>query len=207
MSSLKKPWPIPNIWKDSTVYIIGGGPSINDLDIDLLKGQKVLGTNVSFKYYPWIDAVYFGDCSLYGRIHDDLLKFGGLKITSCNRAPDKGWPGVKRICRGKPSGIDSSRRFRISWNGNSGSSAINVAYWLGAKRIVLIGFDMRRVDKAKNFHNDYQEEKPDFSPFKRYLRHFRQISHDANSLGLEILNASPVSLIEEFPIVKLEDTL
>lgn len=207
MFTPRQPFSIPSIWGGETAYIIGGGPSVNDLDLDLLKDKWTIGVNVAFRYFPWVTAMYFGDCSLYPSIREDLLNYKGLKFCSCGRVPEKGWPGVKRITRGKPSGIDSSRRHRIAWNGNSGTSAINIAYWLGAKRIVLLGFDMRRFDKSKNFHSDYPKESPELSPFKRYLRHFPNVAADAKSLGIEILNCSDISLIEQFPKVKLEDTL
>lgn len=207
MFTPRQSWKIQPIWSGATVYIIGGGPSVNDLDLEPLKERRSIGVNVAFRHYPWVDVMYFGDCSIYGDIRKDLLQYGGLKLSSCGRIPEKGWPGVKRIGRGKPSGIERSRRNKIAWNGNSGSSAINIASWMGATRIVLVGFDMRRVSKKKNFHEDYPREDLNLSPFKRYLRHFPKIAEDAKSLGIEILNASPVSLIKEFPIVKLEDTL
>lgn len=200
------PWKIPPIWEGNTAYIIGGGPSINDMDLNPLRDKRTIGVNVAFRYFPWVDIIYFGDCSLYAEIKDDLRKYCGLKLSSCGRVPEKGWPGVKRLLRGKPAGIDSSFRNKISWNGNSGASAINIAYWLGAKRIVLVGFDMSRTKEAKNFHQDYPRESPTFAPFKRYLKKFPTIAADAKALGVEILNASPVSTIEEFPKVNLEDT-
>jgi len=203
----RQPFKIPPIWSGETAYIIGGGPSLKDQDLSPLQDQRTIGVNVAFRYYPWVDVVYFGDCSLYSAIRKDLLEYKGLKISSCGRVPDHGWPGVKRVTRGKPSGLESSRRDRISWNGNSGSSAINIAFWFGVKRIVLLGFDMRIVDKNKNFHSDYGYEDPLHHPFKRYLRHFDKIAEDAKALGIEILNCSPVSLIEQFQKVKLEDTL
>lgn len=206
MFTPRKLYKIPPLWAGETVYIIGGGPSINDLDLGPLKEKRTIGVNVAFKHYPWVDVVYFGDCSLYTALKDDLLLYRGLKLSSCGRVPAKGWPGVKRVSRGRPSGIETSRRDRIAWNSCSGSSAINIAYWLGAKRIVLLGFDMRRVEKKKNFHGDYPHEDPNLSPFKRYLRHFPKIATDAKRLGIEILNCSDVSLIEQFPKVKLEDT-
>lgn len=104
-------------------------------------------------------------------------------------------------------GIESQDRDAISWNNNSGASAINVSYWLGAKRIVLLGFDMRMVDGKKNYHTDYKGERKNSSIFERHLRGFQQISEDAKQLGIEILNATPNSAVTQFLFVKLEDVI
>lgn len=102
-------------------------------------------------------------------------------------------------------GITSKKDF-VSWNGSSGACAINLAYHMGAKTIVLLGFDMRRVDGEKNWHSDHKEHlKAD--PFSRHLKAFPVIKKDALLLGLTILNATPESAIKQFPFVSLEEVL
>jgi hypothetical protein len=104
----------------------------------------------------------------------------------------------------------------VAWNGNSGASAINLAYWLGAKRVVLIGFDMKLPEdkhnkKAQTHWHNFYEPKWDkrnailSNPYGRFMRHWPQIARDAKNLGLEILNASEGSALTMFPIVKMED--
>jgi hypothetical protein len=93
----------------------------------------------------------------------------------------------------------------ISWNRSSGAAAISLAHRLGARRIVLLGFDMRMVGGEKNWHNDHIEKK--HNPFHRHMRSFPAIARDAAALGLEIINATPGSAIKQFPIVPLEDVL
>lgn len=104
----------------------------------------------------------------------------------------------------KGKGITEDRN-KVCWNGNSGGSAINIAYHLGAKKIVLVGFDMRRVNGEKNFHNDHKEQQ--HNPFRRHLKGFPIIAKDAKRLGLEIINATPGSAIDSFPITTLENVL
>lgn len=115
--------------------------------------------------------------------------------------------------RGKPYGIDTDTE-SVSWNGNSGASAINLAYHIGAKRVVLIGFDMKATPEGKNFHKEYEDkgkktksEKALASLFNRHRKGFPTIKKDAEALGLEILNATPGSAIKDFPIIRLEDVL
>jgi hypothetical protein len=178
------------------------------MDFTPLHSQRVIGVNQAYKLGPWVDVCYFGDCGWYALNSPQIRGYAGLKITSCGRCPEKGWPDVHRVRRTKQHGIESDHRDAIAWNNNSGASAINVAYWLGAKRIVLLGFDMH-LDRAgkKNWHADYRGEQVTPAIFEKHLRGFPQIARDAGQLGIEILNATPDSAVTVFPMVKLEDVV
>ncbi len=51
-------WPIPKIWNKSTVFIIGGGPSLLDIDLSLLHDKRVIGVNQAYKLGNWIDILW-----------------------------------------------------------------------------------------------------------------------------------------------------
>lgn len=214
---------VPKLWPKSTIYILGGGPSINTADLSLIHDERVIGVNNTYgdplpltgpnnnmrHYEPrkWVDICWFGDLKWFRWHRRYLRSFSGL-VMHCNENTNVykiKWIKAVRRSRTKPMGLDSSPA-HICWNRNSGASAINLAYHLGAKRVVLVGFDMRVVDNQKNYHTDHVGEKP-HDPFKRFLQVFKYIAADADKLGLEIINATPNSAITEFPITKLEDTL
>ena len=210
---VNKAWKIPKIW-DSTCFILGGGPSLSSVDLDLIKKYRVIavnnayGTPVSkdrnFCYYDphdWVDVCWFGDERWYHWHKRSLRKFKGLIV--CCRENMHG-SGVYGVCRGKPEGIEARPRF-VSWNRSSGASAINLAYHLGARKIVLLGFDMRRVDDKPNWHDDHPS--PAKNPYTRFLQPFPKIAADAKELGLEIINATPGSAIKQFPIMPLKEVL
>jgi len=112
--------------------------------------------------------------------------------------------GLFYYAKGKLSGI-CEKPDEVAWNRNSGASAINLAYHLGAKRVVLLGYDMRRVDGEPNWHKDHPAK--DKNPYELYLRHFKTIARDADRLGLEVINCTPNSALTCFPIVPLEEYL
>ena len=216
-----KPIIVPKLWPKSTVYIIGGGPSINDVDLSLIHDERVIGVNNAYgdpvgpssrnrklsAYKPrdWVDICWWGDLKWFRWHRPYLRKFQGL-VMHCNENTNMekvDWALGIRRSRSKAMGLEQSSG-RICWNKCSGSSAINLAYHLGAKRIVLLGFDMRFIDGKKNYHSDHDEKvRPD--PFARFLPAFKHIAKDANRLDLEIINATPDSAIKEFPITTLED--
>jgi hypothetical protein len=199
-------WTVPRLWPDSTVFILGGGPSLKGMDLACLHNQRTIGPNNSFMIGDWVDVCWFSDHNpwyLDNRVRLD--EFPGLKINCCNRPYER--PGTQRVMRGKKMGIETDSR-RVSFNKCSGSSAINLAYHLGAKRVVLLGFDMKfGKDGENNWHNYHREKPPKWNPYVGFLECFPIIKDDADRIGLEILNATPDSAIKVFPMVKLEETL
>jgi hypothetical protein len=171
------------------------------MDLAPIHDKRVLGVNNAYMLGDWVDAVFFGDCRWWDWNKETLNKFGGLRITCCQRS--KPFPGVLHLRRGKSTGIESRPGF-ISWNRNSGASAINVAYHLGAVRVVLIGFDMKMTGNNHNWHHYHKHTPPANIYQNRFLPVFAQIARDARELGLQIINATPDSEIKEFPMMKLE---
>lgn len=210
-------WAIPRIWPDSTVYIIGGGPSVAEQDLTLLHDKRVIGVNQAYKLGSWVDVLWFGDKKWYPSQLPAIRKFGGLIITCAQEARmEKRWKRVRYVGRGRQAGLETERRTHIGWNSNSGASAINVAYWLGAKTVVLLGFECSLPENPRDrnarthWHDDYEprwdkRRSQLVDVYSRFLRYWPIVKKDADRVGLEILNATPGGALEEFPRVKLED--
>jgi hypothetical protein len=209
-------WTIPEIWPDSTVFIIGGGPSVAEMDLSKIHEKRCIGVNQAYKLGAWVNVVWFGDKQWYSGQLPDILNYHGLIITCAQEARnDKRWKRVKYVGRSRASGIESheNKRNCIAWNGNSGASAINLAYWFGAKKVVLLGFEQSLPEEGEqtHWHNDYEVRKDNHgklhNPYRTYLKHWGQIARDAKELGLEIVNATPTTAIEEIPQVSFESCI
>jgi len=200
-------WAIPKIWEGGTAFILGGGPSLLS-DLSCIHKERVVGVNQAFRLGSWVDVCYFGDCHFYSENLEDLRQFGGLIVSSCQR-DGRGWGFVRRVRRSKdkPFGIESKRSDSIAWNNNSGASAVNIAYWLGAKRIVLVGFDMHPEKGRHNWHDLYPKRQRGFNPYPRHMICWPIIAKDAKQLGIEILNATPGSAIQDFPYIELNEAI
>jgi hypothetical protein len=238
-------WSVPPIWEDGEVWILGGGPSVtkqfgisDDVVNDVINKVKppsayspymeaihkkhVIGINVAFLIGKWMDVCFFGDGKFFQPNKEALAQWPGLKVT-CS-------PGLSRIPWVKYLARDSKHTFGISskpnsvsWNVNSGSAAVSMAANAGAKRIILVGFDMTLgKDGSKHWHKLYQ---PTLSPqdvrglrrigiqcqvrmpFQRHLHGFPQMLKDAQARGIEIINACPESAITVFPKCNVKDLL
>jgi hypothetical protein len=189
----------------------GGHPSAYSDYLKPLHDKHVIAINNAYRIGNWIDAVFFGDCAWYVTHRLGLAQFPGLRVSCCDRFINKSEGHIRYLAKdkSKTQGI-SENPTTVAWNGNSGAAAISFAYHLGVKRIVLLGFDMVLDSKRKShWHGSHvpNATKPKSPPFARHLRGFPLIAEDAKRLGLEILNASSISVIDVFPKVKVRDLL
>jgi len=237
-------WQVPRIWEGGDVWILGGGPSVprqfgipDELVQKVVKGisppsvyspymaalhdKHIIGINVAYLIGDWMDMIFFGDSTFFLNHMQKLAAYPGLKV-SCHPTTDKHtWVKYTPRNEKQPRGISDNPKM-VSWNGNSGAAAISIAANAGAKRIILLGFDMKmseanqqhwhdaygrikRIEETKR--NRHANTKPYHLPFERHLRGFPVIAQDAKRREIEILNASPDSAIREFPKYTVKELL
>jgi hypothetical protein len=225
------------MWEGGDVWIIGGGSSIpkqfgipdevvkNVMNgtspanvyspyMSFLHDKHVIGINVAYLLGDWVDMVFFGDIGFFLKHQQGLAKFKGLRVSCHPQMAKYSWVKYTPRDKNHPKGI-SENPSMASWNNNSGSAAISIAANAGAKRIILLGFDMKLSDdKKQHWHDLYGKgiinkdpKKPTHLPFERHLRGFSDIAKDAKKRGIEILNCSPDSAIREFKKYTLKELL
>lgn len=220
-------WNVPKMWLGSTVFIIGGGNSLNTTGLEWSKetksqildqicsdlkpiwDERVIGVNDAFLLGDWVDICWFGDSRWYEWNKSKLAQFPGLKACCCPQMVKKSKEiGIKVLERGKPLGLEINS-CRVSWNNTSGTSAISFAANLGARKIVLLGFDMFITDKVNhNWHENHQIQLGDKNnPYPRFLKSFEHIAKDAEKRGIEIINCSMNSTIKEFPKITFKEVI
>lgn len=197
------PWRVPPMWQDEVCYILGGGPGLKLVDIEKLRGRRTIAVNQAFKLADWFDILFFGDCRWYDWFTPQINQFPGMKVHGCEHLIPNPLLYVVRK-QSAPFGISRNPE-EILWNLSSGAAAINLAVHLGVQRIVLLGFDMRRVDGQINWHNDYPEDGRE--PWTRFLLPFPAIASDLKKIGVECVNATPGSRLTHFPIVSPNEVL
>jgi len=207
---------IPCLWENSTVYILGGGPSLLDQDLSLIYNKRVIGVNQAYKLGNWIDVCWYGDKQWYPSQLPNINSFKGLILTCSAEAQEpRRYKNVNYIGRGAQSGIYTEKNTHIAWNGNSGASAVNVAWWFGADRVVLIGFDCQLPEDKRNgrthWHDDYGKRINKrtgqlIDNYSRFLQYWPKVKKDADKLGLEIYTTTPNSGLKDiFEYKPLED--
>jgi hypothetical protein len=104
--------------------------------------------------------------------------------------------------------LQTGERGVIGWGGNSGFHAINLAVQFGVSKIILIGFDMR-IDQGLHWHGKHERglNNPTKSNVKRWRNCVDGAAATLTSMGITVINASPVSALRNYPKMDLIEAL
>lgn len=192
------------IFKNDTVFIIGGGPSLNDFNWDSLKGKKVIAINKAIYAYPNADIIYWTDNRFYKWYKNDIDLLRGTKYTI---QPSPNQENVKILRRGTRHGLEINPSL-LAHGDNSGYAAINLAFHLGAKNIVLLGYDMGNVKGKSHFHDGYPVTQTSNDVYEnRFMAGFPILAEELKQRGIKVFNASPISKLTSFPRISIKDAL
>lgn len=196
-------------WSGETAAIIASGPSLKKKDVELLRGRaRVIAIKKCVEYAPWADIVYGCDGPWWRGVQG-LMKFQGLKLafepTVCGSEY-----GIKKV------EIDKFRdRFlfdkvgKVGSGGNSGFQALNLVAQFGAKRIILLGFDMQGDDGAHWYgrNNWAMCNNPMQINYQRWQRSFESAAFELSKRGIEVINASRNTALKCFRVQPIETAL
>jgi hypothetical protein len=190
-------------WSGKAAAIVASGPSAKLANLSLLRGKMpVLAIKESYELCNWADVVYGCDPAWW-KFRAGLPKFAGTKV-SWEGSNLSQYPDIRNIK------LDASqdrvfpiekRQYRmvfdnpgvIGGGGNSGFQAVNMAVQFGAKKLVLIGFDMHDRSGVHFYGRNYWSgaNNPDETCFVRWRRHFDRAAADLEMQGVEVINATP----------------
>jgi hypothetical protein len=168
-----------------------------------------VGCNDAYKLGTWVDWCVFGDKRWFGWNVEELSTWENREQVVCcvpQLLEGRGkYPWLKILRRDEARFGLSIEQDTVCWNRGTGGTAINVAYLLGASRIVLLGFDMRMVDGKHNWHDNHQKVERDKIYQGSMMPFLKPMSDAMKVTGLQIVNATPGSALTLFPIVTLEE--
>tara|TARA_R110001606_G_scaffold396638_1_gene571169 strand:+ start:462 stop:1259 length:798 start_codon:yes stop_codon:yes gene_type:complete len=196
---------VPKLFPGETIYIIGGGPSLRNFNFKQLIGRKTIAINKSIIYHWDADVVYWTDGRFYTWYKNEVDNYKGLKFAL--KPGSQYTNDIKILVKGKPYGLEEDPQ-RLAHGFNSGYAAINLAYHLGASRIILLGFDMANDGKETHFHDGYPTRGAGDKIYtEKFLPGFKQLNSEIKNKGIEIYNASPHSRLKVFPKITIEQAL
>jgi hypothetical protein len=196
---------VPRLFPNGTIVCMASGPSLTQEDADYCRGKAdgVIVVNTTYQRAPWADALVAADVRWW-QWHKGAKDFKGLKYATSKHV---NWAGVQILRNTGANGIEldpTGLRHGI----NSGYRAINLAVHFGAARIILLGYDMKRGDGPKrleHWHGDHPV--PSRSQYPSFIKHFRTLVAPLRDLGIEVLNCTPGSALDCFPMADLRDVL
>jgi len=196
-------WKIPRMWPGATCYILGGGPSLLQADMEIVRKKRTIATNNAYQLAPWAEILFFMDNQWFKEHEARLAKYKGIKVSIANQFKDR--RGIQYLHRGSKTMLGTIPTMIHNGN-NSGYSAVNIAFHLGVSRIILVGFDMRVVGSKHNFHDQHTRKMLDNIYDKEYIPNFETIKQPLEKKGVSVYNTCLDSGLKCFPFVSLEET-
>jgi len=206
---LKGRWRIEPLWCGETVFIVAGGPSLRGVNLDCLKGRKVIAVNSSYEKVPFADLLFFGDARWWTDHADKLKKFSGRIVTCSGAVSSDKLLKLRRVVPGNGSPGFAEDRDATASQRTSLQGAMNIASHLGARREVLLGADMGRAsDGASHHHSKHRwPVRQGNVTWNEQMSHLKLIVEPLAKRKVEVINTSLVSRIPWWPKMSLTDFL
>ncbi len=211
------PWTVTPEWKGETVAILASGPSLTRQQCDAVRGKcRVIAVNnqgidterdgvMVPAFAPWADILYAADSKWWRHYRDRALKFEGRKVTARATLP---WPEVYSLIQSIEHPTFDPRPTHIVSGGNSGYQATHLAVHLGAKKIILLGFDMKDGQQGKRHwfgnHPGKLNSRGSYSTWKSAFDKFAGV---LNRMDVQVINCTPNSALRSFRRAPLEVAL
>jgi hypothetical protein len=194
---------VPKLWPESTIVCIGGGPSLTPEDVATVQGRAhVIAINDAYKIAPFAEVLYAADARWW-RHHAGVPSFKGFKYTL--QAEARRWPGVQVLRNTGQSGLERDAR-GLKTGRNGGYQAINLAVHLGARRVLLLGYDMKSGGKGKS-HWFGDHPWGSSSPYGSFLRCFETIVEPLQQAGVTVINCSRQTALTAFQRMTIDEAL
>lgn len=184
----------------SKFFICASGSSLKQEDVDAIRGKGIVVViNNTHELAPWANILYACDIKWW-KAYPEALKFKGRKISIKYEHED-----VELFeSNEKLNGLGEKL---IHCGGNSGYQAINLAYLLGAKEIVLLGFDMQRTNGKGHWHGEHVRGLTNQTNYNIWIGHFRILAIHLKNKGIKVYNCTRDTALECFERKKLSEIL
>lgn len=225
--SIRKLAALKDIHRGERCFLIGNGPSLRNTDLSRLRGEHSIGTNRIFLMFPELNFAP----SYYASVNDLVIEQSAAEIRALTMprfiawrarrwlSPDENLYYIHTTYSGPRFATDAGERI---WEGGTVTyTALQLAFHLGFRQVVLIGVDHNYVttgkpnativsqgDDPNHFHPGYfgkgfRWQLPDLDSWNQAYRLARETYKRA---GREVIDATVGGKLEVFPKVAY-DTL
>lgn len=208
--------------------VVGNGPSLNKNDLEALSFLPAIASNkigLIFDSTSWRpNNVTICDALLAYKLKN--YDFGGVEEVFCAERVYPLLHGVKKLAWKDMSFDDALEKYRLNKTMDADPVTglfegytvtvqnIQLAIWLGAKRVYLIGcdhfYDEQQIEKhggkiesdaCNHFHKNYRKkgEVVNNAPISVMNLGYEMVNSYAEQKGVEIINISRKSYLELFP--------
>lgn len=182
---------------DIPAFILGNAPSINEINLELLKDYFTIGVNRIFRLFD-TTILMWQDISFWNTEYQHLHFLQSIKLAADGSDPKRLFYNFHL----KSGGYEFKKQTHVFYGrGSTGPIACQLAYALGCRPIVLLGMDCKRGEDGRS---DFWGENNFWGVETQKYCHFglRTIKEKC---PVEVYNTSPDN--DVFPYEPLEDIL
>lgn len=187
------------IWKGETVAILGSGESMSQEVADSVRHLPRIAINSTYQLARDAEIIYGADAEWWHhKDNADVVKCSGLKLTIEYR--NNVYPNCPKFVQvlrwGGAEGFDDRPGY-VRWGGSGGYQALHLAVSLGAKRVLLFGYDCH----GGHWHGPHPDKlgNPVDRTFRGWIQAFKKIAPELAKRGVEVVNCTPGSKLLCFP--------
>lgn len=199
-------------WPGCTAVIVCSGPSLSVRQLRTIARARnfpdskirVIAVNDAVYGAWWSDWLHACDWGWWMEHIQHVHMFPGIKTTLAEDVPAQWVTGYLKNTGADGFDTDPSC---CRTGGNSGYQAMCIAAHAGASKIVLVGMDMRPAENGEtHFFGEHRDgRKANFN--QTMLPHFDALKRELDALGIMVINATPGSALQTFPVLSLEEAL
>lgn len=194
---------MPREWEGEIAFVIAGGPSVAQQNLELLRGRKVIAINSSCYRAPWADYLFYRDARWWRANRAGCDAFQG-RIVTVSPPYD---PRILRLRWRKPEQGFADSADEVMGNRTSLACVLNMLAHQAPARIVLTGADGKMGPGGRRNHHARHNWPHRPGTWQAQRRELALTVEPLRARGIEVFNASPGSALPFWPVVSLETCL
>lgn len=187
-----------------TAFILASGESAAEWRRFVFRPWPVFAINDAWRLEPSACCLYAADRRWWEHHGPDVRRdFQGACYTADAWTAKQQKINAVRVEHRPGLSLEPGTLYAGGDIGNSGAQAMNLAVHLGARQLVLVGFDMH----GSHFFGDHPKEVARHSaqPFDQFVKGMATMAADLDKNGIAVVNASPTSKLMYWPRRPLAD--
>lgn len=197
-------------WSGECAVIVAGGPSVKLVPVaaahERFPRARFIAVNNAWKLCRWAEILYACDAGWW-RQQEGAAGFLGVKLTQ-DGTTHKRYPDVQRVnIRRGCNAMLFDHKGELGWGGNGGFHALNLAAQFGAKRIVLLGYDMS-LEHGTHWHGRHIGlNNPSVRSLDKWCGFLDESAPVLRARGIDVVIGSPNSRLTAFRKIPLMEAL
>lgn len=192
-------------YRNKKFVMCATGPSLTTEVIETIRKYKddhvIFGINDSYRSIDFLDEHYACDekwWKIWGRDFREKYPYLSSWAYGSNAAEF----GVKVIKGFHNTGF-SLRQDKVHYGSNSGYQALNIAFLMGGRKFILVGYNMQKTNGKSHFFGDHLQMNNN-SPYNIFIQNYNTIQAPIKDL---IVNCTENSALNCFRKGNLEEEL